>query len=114
MPVYLIHFERPIAPGFPCRHYLGFAKSIPDRIERHARGNGARLVEVALERGIEWEVSRVWPDATRTDERRLKNRKNAPALCPVCRGKRNQRLRRYNVGAWIARGLRALTRENTE
>jgi hypothetical protein len=111
--VYLIHFERPIADGHPCRHYLGFALSVPKRVECHARGNGARLVEVAMERGIEWEIARVWPKGTRTFERQLKNQKNAPGFCPVCKGRPDHRLRRYNAGTWIARGLRALTTENT-
>jgi hypothetical protein len=38
--------------------------------------------------GIGWRVVRVWWDAGRTDERRIKRRKNTARLCPVCRGER--------------------------
>lgn len=57
------------------------------RIYAHLHGQGARLTEVAHERGIGFTVVRVWEDATRGDERKIKNRKNAPELCPLCRGK---------------------------
>jgi hypothetical protein len=46
-------------------------------------GRGTRLVEVATERGITFEVVRVWR-GDRGRERRLKNRKEGPTLCPIC------------------------------
>lgn len=83
--IYLLHFSQPIAPGrHTCQHYIGFAADLAARIQSHATGHGARLVTVARERGISFEVMRVWR-GSRRDERRLKNRKNAPALCPHCR-----------------------------
>lgn len=88
--VYLLHFDRPIAPGHTTQHYIGFADDLTRRIQTHARGryngggNGcARLCEVAKERGIGFTVARLW-SGDRSLERRLKSRKNARRLCPIC------------------------------
>lgn len=82
--VYLLHFSSPICPGrHTCQHYVGFAKDLPHRIQQHRAGSGARLTEVAAERGITFTVARVWR-GNRTLERAIKNRKNAPHLCPIC------------------------------
>ncbi len=43
-------------------------------------------MEVVSEARIEWKVCRTWP-GDRALERRLKNRKEAPALCPICNPK---------------------------
>lgn len=90
--VYLIHFLTPLAHA---RHYLGYtqAESVDQRMERHLNGTGARLLQVARERGVKFEIVRTWEGEGRTFERKLKNRKNAPKLCPVC-----------NPGAWERRG----------
>lgn len=85
--VYLIHFERPISDKHTTQHYLGYAKSLKSRIAEHKAGVGARLCQVALERGIGFEVVRTW-EGGRDLERKLKNRKNAPCLCPVCSAKK--------------------------
>jgi hypothetical protein len=86
--VYLLHFAKPIAPGrHTCQHYLGSAIDVDARLNEHLAGNGARLCQVANEREIDYQVVRVWqtePGQARQLERKLKNRKNAPALCPVC------------------------------
>jgi predicted GIY-YIG superfamily endonuclease len=91
MGVYLIHMEAPISPDHTTQHYIGFAEEIAARLEAHAAGRGARLMEVAKERGIHWHCARVWEGASRKEERKLKNRKNAPELCPECnpRAERN-------------------------
>jgi len=34
--------------------------------------------------GIHWSVVRVWPDADRAMERKMKNRHNSKLLCPIC------------------------------
>lgn len=92
--VYLLHFEQPIAPGrHTAQHYIGHADDLAARIQTHERGrryNGlgnptgcARIVEVAKERGIAFRVARVWRGGYEL-ERRLKARKEAPALCPIC------------------------------
>lgn len=81
---YLLHFATPYKHA---KHYLGYAELISARIEHHRAGSGARLMEVIREAGIEFAVVRIWKNGTRKDERALKNRKNAPKLCPVCRQK---------------------------
>ena len=81
---YLLHFE----PAYKqARHYLGFAEDIEPRIDAHLHGRGARLTQVAVDAGCSLVLVRVWLGATRRDERRLKNRKHAPALCPICTGR---------------------------
>lgn len=86
---YLLHFEQPIAPGrHTTQHYLGYtSKRLRDRIASHRKGQGARLTQVAKERGIGFICVRTWRGTNRSFERRLKNRKEGPALCPVCQGK---------------------------
>lgn len=83
--VYLIHFDRPLTPGRPCQHYLGYTESLAARIQTHAVGgaHSARLMQVVAERGIGWHVVRVWRGG-RDFERQLKNRKGGTRLCPVC------------------------------
>lgn len=97
---YLLHFETPIAPGrHTCQHYIGWSnRRLRERIADHRKGYGARLTQVAKERGISFIVVRTWPNTTRRDERRLKNRKDVPKrLCPICTGKKMKGyLRRYN------------------
>lgn len=85
MAVYLIHFDKPFKHA--C-HYLGYASDVAKRIERHRSGQGAKLLRAVQLAGISWEVVRVWPDADRTEERRLKNFGSHRRLCPVC--KRNK------------------------
>lgn len=58
--VYLIHFDRPIHPDHPARHYLGSAADLSARLAAHAAGS------------------------RRAIERQLKAHKNAPLYCPIC------------------------------
>jgi hypothetical protein len=51
-------------------------------------------MEVAKERGIGFRVARVWHKRTRSFERKLKNRKNAAQLCPVCQAQKAQAIER--------------------
>jgi predicted GIY-YIG superfamily endonuclease len=83
--VYLLHFERPISPAHTAQHYLGWGADIPARLAEHAAGGGARLTQVALERGIGWQLARTWPGEGRTDERRHKLGAHGARLCPICR-----------------------------
>ena len=83
MFVYLLHFARPISPHHTCRHYIGYTNDLAARLQCHQLGNGARLVQVANARGIPFQLVRVWRGG-RGLERQLKNRKEAPALCPIC------------------------------
>lgn len=78
--VYLLHLR----PRYKhARHYLGYAQDVAARVEQHQRGAGARLTQVAVENDIALELVRVWK-GDRNLERRLKRRKNAPLLCPLC------------------------------
>jgi hypothetical protein len=79
--VYLIHFDRPYKHA---RHYLGWSADPARRWDRHTAGAGSRLMAVIGEAGIGWRVTRVWV-GSRAFERRLKQRKESPRLCPVCR-----------------------------
>lgn len=88
MTVYLLHFDRRISENHTCQHYLGSASNLNKRLALHKSGKGARLTQVANERGIEYSIVRTW-EGDRTLERKLKKQKNAPRLCPVCRELRN-------------------------
>jgi hypothetical protein len=82
--VYLLHFDRPYHHA---RHYIGFTTDLEGRLALHARPNGSsnhRLMQVIFAAGITWRLGRVWPNADRLFERRLKRRKEAPRLCPIC------------------------------
>lgn len=86
MSVYLIHFDKPLAHA---QHYMGFADGdetkIAARLKRHRKNRGSALMAAVNAAGINYDVVRVWPDYTRDDERKLKNRKKARELCPVCK-----------------------------
>ncbi len=79
--VYLIHFSRPYRQA---RHYCGWALDPDARFIQHCNGTGARLTQIVIEAGIELVLA--WKNpGTRKDERKLKNRKDAPKWCPICR-----------------------------
>lgn len=77
--VYLLRFEKPISPHSTTQTYTGFAADLAARIQAHRHGNGARLTQVAHERGIGFRVARVWVGDRHT-ERRIKNLKNGRKL----------------------------------
>lgn len=81
--IYLIHLSAPLGHA---KHYLGFVEDRFDlerRLKRHRSGQGSRLLRACNERGIAYEIVRVWPAGTRTHERRMKNRASTQ-LCPTC------------------------------
>ena len=80
MPVYLIHFAKRYRHA---GHYLGSADDLEARLARHAAGQGARLMAVVKEAGIEWELARTWPGG-RARERQLKRQGDAARMCPLC------------------------------
>lgn len=86
--VYLIHLERGLVPSHGSTHYIGWAApgGLYDRIEAHAAGAGSPMLRAANDRGIAWSVVRIWRGADRHFERKLKRRRKAKHLCPVCRG----------------------------
>lgn len=84
--VYLIHFESKLHHA---QHYIGFCQSaFFQRMHQHATNQGAKLLAAVNRHGIRWYVARIWYNGDRSFERQLKNRKNAPCICPVCRGLR--------------------------
>jgi hypothetical protein len=94
--IYLLHYDRPLHHA---QHYLGSCDD-PQRIQDHGNGTSrARLPEVFFQLGVKFVVAQTW-EGGRTDERKLKNRKNARVLCPICRTKKltvraaQQRIRR--------------------
>lgn len=82
--VYLIHLSEPIAGR--SQHYIGWAKYLPARIAHHKSGTGARFLQVAVQLHIAFDVVATW-EGNREFERKLKNRKKARMLCPICRHK---------------------------
>lgn len=82
--VYLLKFDQPIGTGKKyVQYYLGWCEdaNFEKRIERHRKGlpgekGGARLTQVAKQRGIGFTVLHTWPGLTHADERRMKNWKN--------------------------------------
>jgi hypothetical protein len=99
--VYLLCFRDPATgahrplQGNGCRgqyagHYWGWTDDLIRRItreHRNPRWRGAgRLVQVALEAGLSFELAWLEYPATRGRERRLKNQGSAYRRCPLCRG----------------------------
>lgn len=87
--VYLLHFERPIGnptnPRAQAQHYLGFTGDLEKRLKEHRKGwSGAGLVRAFRQAGIKFRLARTW-EGDGMLERKLKNRHNAPRLCPICR-----------------------------
>jgi hypothetical protein len=71
--------------GRRVQHYLGYAKSLTKRLERHRAGDGAQLLRVAIAAGIDFECVRTWP-GNRALEKRLKSLRSHRHLCPRCVG----------------------------
>ncbi len=82
MTVYLLHFSR---PHHHARHYLGITDDLKSRLKQHRKGRGARLLAVIASHGISFTLARTW-QGDKALERRLKNRKASPRLCPICKG----------------------------
>jgi predicted GIY-YIG superfamily endonuclease len=78
--VYLIHLDVPYKHA---RHYTGWTANLDARLQAHRDGRGARLMEVITAAGITWRLARTWPGG-RDRERAIKNRHEAPRLCPFC------------------------------
>ena len=88
--VYLLHFHSPIAPSrHTAQHYIGWAYNLSSRMQAHMRGRGARLTQVAHERGITFELAATWPGSKKF-ERTIENKKMGWRLCPICRAARRQ------------------------
>jgi hypothetical protein len=98
--VYLLCFRDPATgehrplQGQGCRgqyagHYWGWTQDLVRRISQHrnpAWTGAGRLVQVAMEAGLTFELAWLEYPATRGRERRLKNQGSAYRRCPLCRG----------------------------
>lgn len=80
--VYLLHFNRPYKHA---KHYLGSTRNLDQRISEHLNGHGARLLEVLVLNNISFQLVRTWKGDKKL-ERKLKNMKCSPKLCPICNG----------------------------
>ena len=75
--VYLLHFDHPYQHA---RHYTGWTPDLLDRLEKHARGHGSRLMNVISAAGIGFVLVRVC-EGTRATERALKRQGGASRRC---------------------------------
>ena len=78
--IYMLCFHQPYKHA---RHYVGWTEDLLDRLDRHAKGNGSRLVEVITQAGIGFTLVRVC-EGTRRTERAIKNAGGAVRYCPAC------------------------------
>jgi predicted GIY-YIG superfamily endonuclease len=78
--VYLLHFDQPYRHA---RHYVGWALNVKRRLAEHEAGRGARLLAVAREAGITWQLARMWPGG-RARERQIKRQGGHSRQCPLC------------------------------
>lgn len=85
MAVYILHFSTRVGHAL---HYVGWANDVPGRVKHHKAGSGARLTQVAVERGVEMTLARTFDGADKSFERRLKNTNNTAKYCPICAGKK--------------------------
>jgi len=80
--VYLICFDQRY---HHCKHYIGWCEGdVEDRLARHRRSDGARLLRALNLAGIGYKIVRTWKNVDRHFERRLKNQKNSKRFCPLC------------------------------
>ena len=89
--VYILHLDRPLSERHAARHYIGWCYRLDSRMNQHLKGRGSRFMQVARERGIGFTLAAAFP-GDRNFERKLKNRKEAPRLCPICRKAHDPRL----------------------
>jgi hypothetical protein len=78
--IYLLHFSEPYQHA---RHYCGWTEDLLDRLDRHARGHGARLMNVIFTAGIGFTLARTC-EGTRAVERAIKSEGGAVRYCPLC------------------------------
>ena len=85
--VYLLHFTPKLAHA---GHYCGHTPNgVKQRIRAHLSGHGACITRAAVQAGCTLTLVRTWEFETtheaRLFERALKNTKNMPQYCPICR-----------------------------
>jgi predicted GIY-YIG superfamily endonuclease len=79
--VYLLHFNQRYRHA---GHYIGSSTNLTKRLQEHASGRGARLLEVIHAAGISWVLARTW-EGGRERERQLKKQAGASRFCPLCK-----------------------------
>src|SRR5258708_27769365 len=92
--VYEVHIEPPVEHA---AHYIGRSPDggtagLERRLARHGGSEGARLPQIAKERGSTWRLVRTWAGDGRT-ERQLKTRYGA-LYCPIAQSTSWKALRR--------------------
>ena len=77
--LYLLHFT----PAFHhAQHYLGWTEcDVDQRIRKHLRGDGAKIVRAALAAGCVVTCVRMWP-GTKRRERGLKSQRALQEIVP--------------------------------
>jgi hypothetical protein len=83
--VYLLHFDQPYGDypdGQFALHYLGSTADLAARLQAHRAGQGARLMTVIRQAGIDFTLARTWPGG-RCRERQLKQQ-HRRRMCPMC------------------------------
>src|SRR5215510_9548068 len=80
--VYLLHFTQRYKHA---GHYLGSSTNFTQRLQTHAKGQGARLLAVIQAAGITWTLARTW-EGGKQRERQLKRQGGASRRCPICKG----------------------------
>jgi hypothetical protein len=78
--IYTLCFHQPYRHA---RHYVGWTEDLLDRLDQHATGHGARLIEVITHAGIGFTLVRI-REGTRRQERAIKNAGGAVRYCPAC------------------------------
>lgn len=96
--LYLLHSTKALhrTPTINTAHYLGFSEEdkIWQRLKQHASNQSkAKIISAFHNLGAELHLVRVWPGATRDDERRVKNSGHQNLLCPICQHGNPRRIR---------------------
>jgi hypothetical protein len=84
--VYLLCFDTKLKHA---KHYIGFvnnAEGLDARMKKHRNGSGSKLMAAVAKAGIEFTIARLWANADRSFERKLKNHNNSKRFCPICNG----------------------------
>lgn len=84
--VYLLHFD----PAYKhAQHYVGYTSrdGVEARLAEYQTAEGAVLTRHAVRAGCTIKLARVWLDAPRKFELRIKGRGLRP-LCPICNPKK--------------------------
>jgi len=85
--VYGLHFMKPLSDTHTSQHYLGscLKENFHKRLKLHRKGQSyVPYIREYTKKNISFVVFATW-DGDRVTERQLKNRKNTPRLCPICR-----------------------------